>query len=262
MDFFSRLPPPVMVIIASLFTWSITALGAAVVFLFKSVNKKTLDAMLGLSAGVMIAASFWSLIAPAIDLCGTLGYNKWMIPAAGFVTGGLFILAVAVFLDKKISSENSKGMKGNILLVTSITMHNIPEGLAVGVGFGGFALGIPGCTLISAMMIALGIGIQNFPEGTAVSVPLLKGGTKRFKAFFIGQASGFVEPISAILGYFLTMAIRSILPFLLTFSAGAMIAVVSNELLPDGGKENKNICTLGCIFGFVIMMILDVALTF
>lgn len=260
MENLAQVHPLVLVLLASLFTWGLTALGAAVVFCFRDINKRALDIMLGLSAGIMMAAAFWSLIVPAIDLSAELWHNSWLLPSLGFFTGGLFIVLISLLLDKRLT--NYAGKKRSILIVTSITLHNIPEGLAVGVGFSGFALGTASCSLFGALMIALGIGIQNFPDGVAVSVPLYRDGMKKGKAFFLGQASGLVEPVAALIGYFLTMAIRGILPFFLTFAAGAMTAVVVSELIPDSTKEHKIGSTLGFIFGFAVMMILDLALTF
>lgn len=212
----------------------------------------------------MIAASFWSLLSPAIDLSFELGYIAWVLPAIGFVVGGLFVLLSDKFLDKVLKNKknlrNADSLKRSILLIAAITIHNIPEGMAVGVAFGGIASGVPGMTLIGAVMLALGIGIQNFPEGAAVSLPLRNEGFSRLKSFMFGQASALVEPISAVIGVVLVLTIRSILPFLLSFAAGAMIAVAARELLPESVKENKNLATLGLICGFVIMMVLDVAL--
>lgn len=186
------------------------------------------------------------------------------MPSFGFVAGGLFVLLSDRFLDKilrnKENLKNTLGLKRVILLVSAITIHNIPEGMAVGVAFGGIASGVEGITLISAIMLAIGIGIQNFPEGAAVSLPLRSEGLSRFKSFMIGQASALVEPIFAIIGAVLVIYIRSILPFLLAFAAGAMIVVVARELLPESIKENKNLSTFGLIFGFILMMILDAAL--
>lgn len=231
---------------------------------FKELNRKVLNTILGFSAGVMIAASFWSLLTPSIDLSLELGYIVWLLPAIGFIVGSLFVLFSDRFLDKVLKNkkrlENADSLKRSILLISAITIHNIPEGMAVGVAFGGIASGVPGMTLIGAIMLALGIGIQNFPEGAAVSLPLRSEGFSRFKSFMIGQASALVEPISAIIGVVLVLGIRSILPFLLAFAAGAMIAVVARELLPESIKENKNLATLGLIFGFILMMVLDVAL--
>lgn len=264
MYWFENLNPIIQALIATIFTWGVTALGSLVVCFFREMNKKVLNTVLGFSAGVMIAASFWSLLSPAIDLSEELGYIAWVLPTIGFIVGGLFVLLSDKFLDRVL--KNKRGLKGadslkrSILLVSAITIHNIPEGMAVGVAFGGIASGVSGMTLIGAIMLAVGIGIQNFPEGAAVSLPLRNEGFSRFKSFMIGQASALVEPISAILGVILVLAVRSILPFLLSFAAGAMLAVVARELLPESVKENKNLATLGLICGFTIMMILDVAL--
>ncbi len=263
MNWFGNLNPILQALIATTFTWGITLLGALMVCFFKEVNKKVLNTILGFSAGVMIAASFWSLLLPSIDLSQELGYIAWALPALGFIFGGLFVLLSDKFLDKTLSDKNSikkDSLKRSILLVSAITLHNIPEGMSIGVAFGGISSGVSGMTLIGAIMLAVGIGIQNFPEGAAVSLPLRKEGFSRKKSFFIGQASALVEPISAVIGVVLVLAIRSILPILLAFAAGAMITVASRELLPESISENKNLSTLGLIFGFVVMMILDVAL--
>ena len=261
MNWFENLSPVIQSLIAATFTWGVTLLGALVVFFFKEMNKKVLDTVLGFSAGVMIAAAFWSLIAPSIELSAELGYIIWILPTLGFIAGGLFVLLSDSFLDKML--KNKKGansLKRGILLVSAITIHNIPEGMAIGVAFGGLASGVPGMTIIAAIMLAIWIGIQNFPEGAAVSLPLRNEGLSRYKSFMIGQASALVEPISAVIGAMLVIYIRSMLPFLLAFAAGAMIIVVARELLPESVKENKNLSTLGLILGFVIMMILDVTL--
>lgn len=267
MNWFLSLNPILQGLLATLFTWSITALGASVVFFFKDVKKSILNSMLGFGAGVMIAASFWSLLNPAIDLCDDLGYNSWLIPSLGFILGGFFIVLSDKFLDKftfkDLKVEDGirfKSYKKSILLVLAVTLHNIPEGLAVGVAFGGAALGIPGCTVASAILLAIGIGLQNFPEGAAVSLPLRREGFPVVKSFFYGQASGLVEPIAGVLGVFMAIAMRAVLPILLAFSAGAMIGVVSSELIPEACLENKNLTTVGIIIGFTLMMILDVAL--
>lgn len=264
MDWLEHLHPTLQAFIATMFTWGITALGALVVCFFKNVNKKILNTILGFSAGVMIAASFWSLLSPAIELSGELGYIEWILPATGFIVGSLFVLLSDKFLDKMLKKQNNsrsaESLKRSILLISAITIHNIPEGMAIGVAFGGIASQVPGMTLIGAVMLAIGIGIQNFPEGAAVSLPLRNEGFSRTKSFFIGQASGIVEPISAVIGVILVMKIRAILPFLLAFAAGAMIAVAARELLPESVKENKNLATIGLILGFSLMMILDVAL--
>ncbi len=263
MNLFGNLNPILQALIATTFTWGITLLGALVVCFFKEVNKKALNTILGFSAGVMIAASFWSLLLPSIELSEELGYIAWGLPALGFILGGLFVLLSDKFLDKTLSDKNSikkDSLKRSILLVSAITLHNIPEGMSIGVAFGGISSGVSGMTLIGAIMLAVGIGIQNFPEGAAVSLPLRKEGFSRKKSFFIGQASALVEPISAVIGVILVLAVRSILPILLSFAAGAMITVAARELLPESISENKNLSTLGLIFGFVLMMVLDVAL--
>ena len=263
MNLFGNLNPILQALIATTFTWGITLLGALVVCFFKEVNKKALNTILGFSAGVMIAASFWSLLLPSIELSEELGYIAWGLPALGFIFGGLFVLLSDKFLDKTLSDKNSikkDSLKRSILLVSAITLHNIPEGMSIGVAFGGISSGVSGMTLIGAIMLAVGIGIQNFPEGAAVSLPLRKEGFSRKKSFFIGQASALVEPISAVIGVILVLAVRSILPILLSFAAGAMITVAARELLPESISENKNLSTLGLIFGFVLMMVLDVAL--
>ena len=254
MNFFLSLNPVLQGLIATLFTWSITALGAGVVFFFKNVKKSILNLMLGFGAGVMIAASFWSLLSPAIDLCSELGYNSWFIPSLGFMLGGLFIVLSDKFLDRynfedlsRFGAKSHESFKKSILLVLAVTLHNIPEGLAVGVAFGGAALGIPGCTIMSAILLAIGIGLQNFPEGAAVSLPLKREGFSLKRSFFYGQASGLVEPVAGVLGVIMAISMRSILPLLLSFSAGAMIGVVTSELIPEACIENKNLTTIGII---------------
>lgn len=264
MNWFENLNPVIQALLATTFTWAVTALGALVVCFFRNVNKKVLNTILGFSAGIMIAASFWSLLSPAIDLSIELDYIVWLLPMTGFIVGGLFVLLSDRFLDKVLKNKrnlkDSASLKRSILLVSAITIHNIPEGMAVGVAFGGIASGVSGMTLIGAIMLAIGIGIQNFPEGAAVSLPLRNEGFSRTKSFMFGQASALVEPISAVIGVVLVLTIRGILPFLLAFAAGAMITVAARELLPESVKENKNLSTLGLIVGFTIMMVLDVAL--
>lgn len=264
MNWFENLNPVIQALLATTFTWAVTALGALVVCFFRNVNKKVLNTILGFSAGIMIAASFWSLLSPAIDLSIELDYIVWLLPMIGFIVGGLFVLLSDRFLDKVLKNKrnlkDSASLKRSILLVSAITIHNIPEGMAVGVAFGGIASGVSGMTLIGAIMLAIGIGIQNFPEGAAVSLPLRNEGFSRTKSFMFGQASALVEPISAVIGVVLVLTIRGILPFLLAFAAGAMITVAARELLPESVKENKNLSTLGLIVGFTIMMVLDVAL--
>ena len=236
MNWFENLNPVIQALIASIFTWGVTALGSLVVCFFKEVNKKILNTILGFSAGVMIASSFWSLLAPSIELSGELGYIAWALPAIGFSIGAMFVLLSDKFLDRALKNkENLRGsasLKKSILLISAITIHNIPEGMSIGVAFGGIASGVPGVTSIGALMLALGIGIQNFPEGAAVSLPLRNEGFSRFKSFMFGQGSAIVEPIAAVIGAVLVIMMRSILPVLLSFAAGAMIAVAARELLP------------------------------
>lgn len=262
-NWFIDLNPVIQALLATIFTWLITAIGAAFVFFFKKVNKTVLDAMLGFSAGVMIAASFWSLLSPAIDMANNLKMTSWLIVFLGFFSGGvLLFIGDKVFnkLGKKISG-GSDSFKRCSLLIFSITLHNIPEGLAVGVAFGSVAYGLNGATLVAACLLALGIGIQNFPEGTAVSLPLRREGFSRTKSFWYGQLSGIVEPIAGILGALLVLKIRCMLPFLLSFAAGAMIYVVVQELIPESQtNKNKSVMALFTLVGFSVMMILDVAL--
>ena len=259
MDVLYNLNPVLLAFIATIFTYIITALGAALVFVFKNVNKKVLDVMLGLASGIMIAASFWSLILPAISLCEEIGKVPYIIPSIGFLCGGLFIILSDIILEKCVKIDEKK--KRSILLSSAVTLHNIPEGMAIGVAFGALAFSTDQSGLLAASLLALGIGIQNFPEGTAVSVPLRREGLSRKKAFFFGQLSGLVEPISGVLGALLVLKVRTLLPFLLSFAAGAMIYVVVEELIPESQtNKRKELMALFTLIGFSIMMILDVAL--
>lgn len=255
---------PTQALIAGLFTWSITMLGAAIVFLFKEVKKGIMDALLGFSAGVMIAASFWSLLSPAIEMANNLKMISWLVVFCGFFSGGVLLFLgdkVCDFFMKKRNTADSSKIKRCLMLIFSITLHNIPEGLVVGVAFGSLVYNISGSSLMSAMTLALGIGLQNFPEGSAVSLPLRREGFSRFKSFFFGQLSGFVEPIFAVIGALLVLKIQMLLPFLLSFAAGAMIYVVVEELIPESQTNNKkDLMALFTLIGFSIMMILDVAL--
>jgi zinc transporter, ZIP family len=247
-------------LIATLFTWSVTALGASFVFFFKKINKNVMDAMLGISAGVMIAASFFSLLSPSIDMANNLNMNVWLISFSGFFGGGVLLFLSDKIFDCFYKKDSNKSLKRSLMLVSSITIHNIPEGLAVGVAFGSLAYNLDGATLIAACILAFGIGIQNFPEGTAVSVPLRREGMSRLKSFFYGQLSGIVEPISGILGALLVLKVRLLLPFLLSFAAGAMIYVVVEELIPESqSNKKKDLMALFTLVGFSIMMILDVS---
>lgn len=260
-EFYINLNPILQALIACIFTFSITALGAGLVIFFKNINKNILDAMLGSAAGVMIAASFWSLLSPAISLAETLKMNIILVIATSFISGGLLLfVGDKVFSNLKIKNKDNN-LKKIIMLVSSITLHNIPEGLAIGVAFGTIAYGLDGATLTSACLLAFGIGIQNFPEGTAVSVPLRKYGLSRKKSFIFGSLSGIVEPIAGVIGAILALKIRVLLPFLLAFAAGAMIYVVVVELIPESqSNERKDLMAMVTLIGFTIMMMLDVML--
>jgi len=267
-NFLENFSPVIQALFGTIFTWGVTALGAAGVFLSKEVNKKLLDAMLGFAAGVMIAASYWSLLAPAIEISGEMGSTPWVAPAIGFLSGGLVLWGIDKILPHlhlNMPTTDAEGIKTSwhrsILLVLAITLHNIPEGLAVGVAFGAAAAGVQGATLTGAIALALGIGIQNFPEGLAISAPLRREGMSRGKSFFYGQLSGIVEPIGAVIGAAAVLVMREVLPYALAFAAGAMIFVVIEELIPEAERgENTDIPTWGALFGFTVMMILDVAL--
>ena len=265
-SWFVQLHPIWQALIATTFTWLVTALGAGLVFLFGSINRKLLDAMLGLAAGVMIAASFWSLLAPSIEMARAFGVPGWLPAATGFAAGGLFIWGidkVLPHLHPGAPLSEAEGLKTDwprsVLLVLAITLHNIPEGLAVGVAFGAVRAGLPSATLAGAVALAIGIGLQNFPEGTAVAVPLRRDGMSRRKSFWFGQLSGAVEPIAGVIGAAAVILIQPILPYALAFAAGAMIYVVVEELIPESQLEkNTHVATGGAMLGFAIMMVLDV----
>jgi len=267
-DWFTGLNTVLQALIATLFTWFVTALGAALVFFFKTINRKVLDGMLGFAAGVMIAASYWSLLAPAIEMAEEGSLPAWIPATSGFLLGGLFLYMadkIIPHLHLGFPMKDAEGPKTSwhrsILLVLAITLHNIPEGLAVGVAFGALASDLPSATLAGAVALALGIGIQNFPEGAAVSVPLRREGFSRLKSFWYGQASGIVEPIAGVLGAVSVIFIKPILPYALAFAAGAMIYVVVEELIPESQlQKNTDIATMGALGGFAVMMTLDVAL--
>jgi len=268
--FFSGLSPIMQGLAGSTFTWLVTALGAAVVFFIKDVRKGFMDTLLGFTAGVMLAASFWSLLNPAIEMAKLTWSHQWAwVPVAiGFLGGAIFLFSLDQWLPHLHLNEpieKSEGVKTNwnrtVLLVLAITLHNIPEGLAVGVAFGAVAEGIPGADLAGAIALTIGIGIQDFPEGLAVSLPLRRFGMSRTKSFLWGQLSGIVEPIAAVAGVALVMMAQSILPYALAFAAGAMIYVVVEEVIPESQSNGHNDkATLGLMFGFVIMMALDVGL--
>ena len=267
-EWFVNLNPIYQALLATCFTWFLTAAGASVVFLFKTIKRKVLDGMLGFAAGVMIAASFWSLLAPAIEMAEDMPGPSWMPATIGFLLGGLFLWSIDKILPHLhlgFPTEEAEGIptswRRSVLLVLAITLHNFPEGLAVGVAFGAVSADLPSASLAGALALALGIGIQNFPEGTAVSVPLRREGVSRMKSFYYGQLSGVVEPIAGVLGAAAVVLMRPILPYALAFAAGAMIFVVVEELIPESQLEkNTDTATVGAMLGFAVMMTLDVAL--
>ena len=266
-EWFKGLSHVAQALLATCFTWGVTALGAALVFFFKTINRKVLDGMLGFAAGVMIAASFWSLLAPGIELAESMGTTPWIPAVVGFLLGAGFLAAADRLIPHLHIGQPTEAAEGvesswqrSVLLVSAITIHNIPEGLAVGVAFGAVAAGIPAASLAGALALALGIGLQNFPEGTSVSVPLRREGLSRGRAFFYGQLSGMVEPVSGVLGALLVVLVRPLLPYALSFAAGAMIYVVVEELIPESQGGHSDIATIGAMLGFTVMMSLDVAL--
>lgn len=255
-------------LMATTFTWLVTASGASLVFFFKTINQKVLDGMLGFAAGVMLAASYWSLLAPAIEMSESMNVASWVPAVVGFLGGAVFMRLIDatlphlhLFKPKSEAEGIPTTWRRSVLLVLAITLHNIPEGLAVGVAFGGVAAGIPSATIGGAIALAIGIGLQNFPEGTSVSVPLRREGMKRWKAFNYGQLSAIVEPISGVIGAAAVLFIQPMLPYALAFAAGAMVFVVVEELIPESHHAgNTDIATMGTIAGFAVMMSLDVAL--
>jgi zinc transporter, ZIP family len=268
-EYFTNLNPIFQALIATLFTWGVTALGAAVVFFQRSVSRRLLVVMLGFAAGVMMAASFWSLLAPAIAMMEPAnGVPAWFPAVVGFLSGGAFLWVVDKLLPHLhpgLPMSQAEGIptawQRSVLLVSAITLHNFPEGLAVGVAFGAVAVGMPGATLAGAIALAIGIGLQNFPEGLAVSMPLRGEGLSRGKSFFFGQASALVEPVAGVLGAALVLLMQPILPYALSFAAGAMIFVVVEELIPESQRgDNTDLATMGAMSGFAVMMLLDVAL--
>jgi ZIP family zinc transporter len=255
-------------LMATLFTWFVTALGAGMVFFFKTINRKLLDGMLGSAAGVMIAASFWSLLAPSIEMTEAAGGTPWIPAVVGFLSGGLFLWSVDKLLphlhlgfDMKEAEGIKTSWQRSTLLCLAITLHNIPEGLAVGVAFGALAADLPSASLAGAVALAIGIGIQNFPEGAAVSVPLRREGMSRGKSFWYGQLSGVVEPVAGVIGAVAVIWMQPLLPYALSFAAGAMIYVVVEEVIPESQlARNTDLATIGAMCGFALMMTLDVAL--
>jgi ZIP family zinc transporter len=263
----TSLSAPLLALMAGLFTWGMTALGACFVFFVKSVNRKLFDTALGFAAGVMIAASFWSLLEPAIEMSEKLSIPSWIPPATGFILGAIFLRLIDMVLPHlhlQAPISKAEGIKTSFkrstLLVLAVTLHNIPEGLAVGVSFGAYGIDPANVTLLSSVMLAVGIGIQNIPEGFAISMPLRSEGLSKKKSFMVGQISGFVEPIFALIGALLVNIMEILLPYALGFAAGAMIFVTVEELIPESQRnENSDIATAGLIIGFTLMMILDVA---
>jgi ZIP family zinc transporter len=260
--------PILLALFATLFTWALTALGASMVFFFRNINKKVLNAMLGFAAGVMVAASFWSLLMPAIEMEEASGGISWIPALIGFLTGGAFLYIVdriLPHLHMGLATEEAEGIKTSwqrsILLIMAITLHNIPEGLAVGVAFGALAGTADQAALGGALALAFGIGMQNFPEGAAVSIPLRREGFSRLKGFWYGQLSGVVEPVAGVLGAFLVFLVQPLLPYALSFAAGAMIFVVVEELIPESQTGHEtDMSTIGAMVGFSVMMLMDVAL--
>ncbi|HLD32610.1 MAG TPA: ZIP family metal transporter [Candidatus Peribacteraceae bacterium] len=265
---FADLHPVVQALIATLFTWGLTALGASLILFVNTMNRKVLDAMLAFTGGVMIAASFWSLLEPAIGMSAGGPFPRWVPAAVGFTVGGLFIGIIdrtVPHLHLYFPLKDAEGIhttwRKTTLLILAITIHNIPEGLAVGVAFGALAAGIESATLTGAIALAVGIGIQNFPEGFAVAAPLRREGISRCKSFWYGQLSATVEPLAGVLGAAAVIMMRPILPYALAFAAGAMIFVVVEEVIPESQRAgNTDIATTGAMLGFLIMMTLDVAL--
>lgn len=263
----NEISPVILALMATIFTWGMTALGAGAVFFFKKVNKKVLDFMLAFGGGVMIAASFFSLLSPAVEKSVENGERIAYSVFLGFLLGGLLIVFGNIILEKSFKSiqddnvkkENSFKIRRSLLMVFAITLHNFPEGLAVGVAFGSICSGVEGA-FTGAILLAIGIGIQNFPEGLGVSLPLRRDGLSRRKSFFYGQMSGVVEPIGGVIGAVFAVTTALFLPFLLSFAAGAMIVVSVSELIPESTKYNRNIASTGAVLGFLVMMILDVTL--
>jgi len=267
-DWLMDFNPLLLALFATLFTWLVTALGSSLVFFFKTINKKILNSMLGFAAGVMIAASFWSLLKPSIEMAEENGTLPWMPALIGFLSGGAFLFLVDKLiphLHMGLSTDKAEGIKTSwqrsVLLILAITLHNIPEGLAVGVSFGALSNNPDVGMLAGAIALAIGIGLQNFPEGAAVSIPLRREGFSRLRAFNYGQLSGIVEPIAGVIGAYLVLTITPLLPYALSFAAGAMIFVVVEELIPESQTGNEtDLSTIGAMLGFATMMLLDVAL--
>lgn len=266
--YFEQLDPVMAAFLATMFTWGLTALGASLVFFFKKMNRAIFDGMLGFTGGVMVAASFWSLLAPGIEMSKGEGFEKTIPAVVGFALGALFIFGldkVLPHLHVNFKMSEKEGVKTpwhrSVLLTLAITMHNIPEGLAIGVLFGGAAMGLEGASIGGAVALAMGIGLQNFPEGFAVAMPLRGQGLSRWRSFNFGQMSAIVEPLAAVLGAWAVLTFEPILPYALCFAAGAMIFVVVEEVIPESQQDRyTDIATMGFIGGFLVMMTLDVGL--
>lgn len=266
-NYMDNLSPIILALLAGIFTWGLTAFGASLVFLFKNVSRKILDTALGFAAGVMIAASFWSLLDPAIEMSQKMAIPSWIPPALGFILGALFLRLIDMILPHlhfQSPINEAEGIKTSFrrstLLVLAVTLHNIPEGLAIGVSFGAHSIEPTAVSLLSSIVLAFGIGIQNIPEGFAISMPLRGEGFSKGKSFFYGQLSGIFEPIFAVVGVLLVNIMQNFLPYALGFAAGAMIFITAEELIPESQRNgNSDIATAGLILGFTLMMILDVA---
>ena len=262
-NYFLNLTPIWQALIAGCFTFLVTSLGAAVVFVFKSVNKNIMDSMLAISAGIMLSASFFSLLNPAVEIAEELNLKVLFVVVIGIIFGGILLYAGDKLLEflSKNKDSGSLSLRRCAMLFTSITLHNIPEGLVVGVAFGAIAYGIDNATVFAAISLTIGIAIQNFPEGSAISLPLRREGLSRFKSFMFAMLSGIVEPIAAVIGALLVMKIQIILPFILSFAAGAMIFVISMELIPESqSNKKKDLMAFLTLLGFSIMMVLEIVL--
>lgn len=268
-NYLEHIGPLYAALLATVGTWLLTATGASFVFVFKTMSRKVLDTMLGFTGGVMIAASFWSLLSPAIEMSRGLFLPQWFPAATGFLSGALFLFALDKLLPHlhiNFGQGEQEGVKAKwnktVLLVLAITLHNIPEGLAVGIAFGAVAAGLPGAEIGGALALAIGIGLQNLPEGTAVAVPLRRNGLSRFRSFWWGQLSAIVEPFAGVAGALFVLHVTAILPYALSFAAGAMVYVVVEEVIPETQRDKyTDFATIGFVVGFIVMMVLDVSLT-
>lgn len=259
--FFSKMSPVYQALLAGIFTFTITALGSGVVVFFKKMNKNIMDGMLSSSAGIMIAASFFSLLNPAVDIAFKYRLNVPIVIVSGFLLGGLILWIGDYFFSSLDKNNNINNIKSCLMLFISITLHNIPEGLVLGVAFGAVPYNLDNATLVSALTLTLAIAIQNFPEGSAISLPFRRAGITRWKSFLIGSLSAIVEPVFALIGALLVLKVRYLLPFILSFTAGAMIFVCTMELIPESQKnDNNDLMAFVLLLGFSIMMILEIVL--